>query len=151
MTEARPFFNQINIVSRDPEASLAFYRLLGLEVPEENIWTTGTGTHHISAVREGTAATYFDIDSAPFAPHWNQAWAGRSDLAGKVVIGFGVPDRSDVDATYARLTEAGYAGLQPPFDGFWGARYAIVEDPDGIAVGIMSPMSAAHRAPPPDV
>ena len=36
-------------------------------------------------------------------------------------------------------------------DSFWGARYAIVEDPDGIAVGLMSPISAKHRAPPPAV
>jgi len=44
-----------------------------------------------------------------------------------------------------------------PFDAFWGARYAIVlgaryaivEDPDGVAVGLMSPSSAEHRRPPP--
>jgi uncharacterized glyoxalase superfamily protein PhnB len=41
--------------------------------------------------------------------------------------------------------------LQAPFDAFWGARYAIVEDPDGIAVGLMSPISANRRSPPPAV
>ena len=38
-----------------------------------------------------------------------------------------------VDVAYGDLTEAGYAGQQPPFDAFWGARYAVVTDPDGNA------------------
>jgi uncharacterized glyoxalase superfamily protein PhnB len=46
---------------------------------------------------------------------------------------------------------AGYRGLQEPHDAFWGARYAIIEDPDGIAVGLMSPMSPDKKSPPPDV
>jgi hypothetical protein len=36
-------------------------------------------------------------------------------------------------------------------DAFWGARYAIVGDPDRRDVGIMSPSNAEHRDPPPDV
>ena len=50
-----------------------------------------------------------------------------------------------------RIDRRGNRGLQAPFDAFWGARYAIIEDPDGIAVGLMSPISAKHRAPPPEV
>ena len=49
------------------------------------------------------------------------------------------------------LTAAGHRGLQAPYDAFWGARYAVVEDPDGIAVGLMSPKSAEHRSPAPEV
>jgi hypothetical protein len=46
--------------------------------------------------------------------------------------------------------QRGYEGQQPPFDAFWGARYAIVCDPDGNAVGIMSPVKARPaRMPPP--
>jgi uncharacterized glyoxalase superfamily protein PhnB len=56
-----------------------------------------------------------------------------------------------VDAAYGDLTGAGYAALQAPFDAFWGSRYAIVEDPDGIAVGLMSPPSAEFRSAPPAV
>ena len=73
------------------------------------------------------------------------------DLAGRVVVGFSVSSRDEVDGLYGEMTAAGHRGLQAPFDAFWGARYAIVEDPDGIAVGIMSPISAKHRAPPPEV
>jgi uncharacterized glyoxalase superfamily protein PhnB len=48
------------------------------------------------------------------------------------------------------LTGAGYKGLQAPFDAFWGARYAVVEDPNGIAVGLMSPSDPNRRYWPPE-
>jgi catechol 2,3-dioxygenase-like lactoylglutathione lyase family enzyme len=148
MSAARPHFDQINIVSSDVEASLAFYRRLGVNLPEENVWRTETGAHHAS-VRDGEAD--FDIDSTRFAEAWNSGWRGRTDLAGRVVVGFSVSSREEVDRLYAELTAAGHKGLQAPWDTFWGARYAIVEDPDGIAVGLMGPISPDRRAPPPAV
>jgi uncharacterized glyoxalase superfamily protein PhnB len=69
-------------------------------------------------------------------------------LTGKVVVGFKMPSREAVDIHYSDLTAAGYVGLQPPYDAFWGARYAIIEDPDGIAVGLMSPIDPARKTPP---
>ncbi|MGE5149091.1 MAG: VOC family protein [Rhodospirillaceae bacterium] len=148
MSDARPQFDQINIVSSDMEASLAFYRRLGVNLPDANVWRTASGAHHAS-VREGDAA--LDIDSARFAAIWNKGWQGRSDLGGRVVVGFSLDSRADVDRLFGELTAAGHKGLQPPFDAFWGARYAIVEDPDGIGVGLMSPVSPEHRSPPPVV
>jgi catechol 2,3-dioxygenase-like lactoylglutathione lyase family enzyme len=74
---------------------------------------------------------------------------GQSDLAGRLVIGFEVGSRERVDAIYAEMTAAGYRGLQPPYDALWGARHAVIEDPDGIAVGLMSPVSPEYRSAPP--
>ncbi|HYX63602.1 MAG TPA: VOC family protein, partial [Burkholderiales bacterium] len=76
---------------------------------------------------------------------------GRDAIRGKVVVGFRLGSREAVDATYADLTAAGYEALQAPYDAFWGARYAVVEDADGIAVGLMSPRSAQLRAAPPEL
>jgi len=59
--------------------------------------------------------------------------------------------RDDVDVRYAQLTGTGYAGRQPPYDTFWGARYAIVEDPDGNEVGLMSPSDPVRRSAPPAI
>ena len=42
-------------------------------------------------------------------------------------------------------TAAGYHRHQRPYDGFWGARYAIVDDPDGNAAGLMSPVEADRK------
>lgn len=150
--KAAPRFTQLNIVSGDTEASLRFYRKLGLEIPNSAIWKTQTGPHHISAqaLLKGDGAT-MDIDSALFAGHWNNAWQGRRDLAGRVVISFEVPSRERVDVLYNEMAAAGYSSLQPPYDALWGARYAIIQDPDGIAVGIMSPISAEQKLPPPAI
>jgi catechol 2,3-dioxygenase-like lactoylglutathione lyase family enzyme len=148
MDRTRPTLNQLNIVSSNPEASIAFYRRLGLDIPDRQVWRTATGVHHVSAEDAGID---FDLDSTAFAQLWNNGWRGRRDLAGRVVVGLHVATREEVDRLYGEMTAAGHRGLQAPCDAFWRARYAIVEDPDGIAVGLMSPKSAEHRSPPPEV
>lgn len=152
MARQRPQFNQVNIVSGDLDASIAFYRRLGVDIPDDEVWETESGTHHANAGRdEEPVETALDLDSATFAAIWNKGWQGRSDLKGKVVVGFRVATRDAVDRIYGAMTSAGHPGLMPPHDAFWGARYAILEDPDGVAVGLMSPMSDEHRSLPPDV
>jgi uncharacterized glyoxalase superfamily protein PhnB len=114
-----------------------------VEIPDAGVWRTPTGGHHASAAQQSADQTIdFDLDSTAFAQIWNTGWKGRTDLRGRVVIGFGVPTRSDVDDVFRDMIGAGYRGLQEPHDAFWGARYAITEDPDGVAVGLMSPVSA---------
>ena len=152
MDQTRPTLNQLNIVSGNVDASIAFYRKLGVDIPDPRIWRTATGVHHVTAIESGAGeAASLDFDSAAFAQIWNKGWAGRKDLAGRVVVGFSVSAREEVDRLFGEMTSAGHRGLQAPFDAFWGARYAIVEDPDSIAVGLMSPISAKHRSPPPEV
>jgi len=89
------------------------------------------------------------LDTAESARLWHAGW--RSDPASvSVVIGFALPSRGAVDEAYADLTGAGAVGRQPPFDAFWGARYAIVTDPDGNDVGLMSPIDETRRTWPPE-
>jgi catechol 2,3-dioxygenase-like lactoylglutathione lyase family enzyme len=148
----RVMLDQLNIICGDPQASIAFYRRLGVDIPESGVWRTPTGIHHVSAVdRSGDQTIHLDLDSAAFARIWNTGWANRDDLRGRVVVGFCVPTRADVDDIYRDMTAAGYRGLQQPFDAFWGARYAIIEDPDGLAVGLMSPVEPDRNAEPPRV
>lgn len=151
MANARTVLDQVNIVSGNVDASIEFYRRLGVEIPRDAVWRTDSGAHHVNATADDAGGKSLEIDSVAFAPHWNAGWRGRDDLAGRVVVGLSVPTREDVDRLYAEITSAGHRGLQPPWDAFWGARYAIVEDPDGIAVGLMSPVSADQCAPPPEL
>ncbi len=89
-----------------------------------------------------------ELDTAESARRWHAGW--RADPASaQVVLGFVLPTRQAVDDRYAELTSAGYRGRQPPFDAFWGARYAIVADPDGNDVGLMSPVEESRRTWPP--
>ena len=142
MTEERPVFNQVNVVVRDMDATVAFYRRLGLEIPDAG---PGWQAHHRTAAMLG--GLELEFDSHEFAQQWNggvHSWAED----GMAVLGFRVPSREAVDELYAELTNAGYRSQQAPYDAFWGARYAIVEDPDGNAVGLMSPSDAARRSTP---
>jgi catechol 2,3-dioxygenase-like lactoylglutathione lyase family enzyme len=148
MTKARAVFNQVNIIAKDVSATADFYQRLGFDFCA---WQTSTGVHHANAAPTGKQDAHLELDSAAFAQIWNVGWRGRRDLVGRVVVGFKVETRAAVDELYAELTGAGYRGLQLPWDAFWGARYAVVEDPDGIAVGLMSPASDEFRAAPPEV
>jgi catechol 2,3-dioxygenase-like lactoylglutathione lyase family enzyme len=141
MTDERPVLDQLNLVVNDMEASVAFYRRLGLEVAD--VAPAWARDHREVGTPGGLD---LDLDSRAFARTWD---GGRSESSGSVVVGFRLASREAVDRVYAELTEAGYRGSQSPYDAFWGARYAIVEDPDGNPVGLMSPADPERRAAPP--
>jgi catechol 2,3-dioxygenase-like lactoylglutathione lyase family enzyme len=144
MEHEKPVLNQVNIVAGNFARSLDFYRRLGVEFASAD--RTGAPFHVNGETPNGLR---LELDSAEFAKVWNPGWAARPGLAGRMVLGFGVASRDAVDRVYAELSGAGYVGLAPPHDAFWGARYAILEDPNGIAVGLMSPIDPARKASPP--
>lgn len=94
---------------------------------------------------EGSEALDFDLDSPAFARVWNEGASGRPG----VVLGFQVASRAEVDRLHRELTAAGYRSQQAPHDAFWGARYAVIVDPDGNPVGLMSASDPDRAAPPP--
>jgi catechol 2,3-dioxygenase-like lactoylglutathione lyase family enzyme len=138
-------FDSVNLIVSDMAASRAFYATLGLDFgnAHEPIWDE----HHLVAATAGGDVPQpgFDLDSASFATKWNSGWAGGPG----VVLGFRVDSRQAVDDVVAELVAGGAVVQQPPYDAFWGSRYAIVSDPDGHAVGIMSPGDDAHRSASP--
>ena len=77
-----------------------------------------------------------DLDSVTFAAEWNRGASGRSGA----ILGFKVDSRAEVDELVSALAADGVPVQQEPYDAFWGARYAVVSDPDGNGVGIMSPV-----------
>lgn len=46
------------------------------------------------------------------------------------------------------VKDAGHRVGQPPYDAFFGSRYAIVIDPDGNEVGLKSPIDDAAKYVP---
>jgi uncharacterized glyoxalase superfamily protein PhnB len=148
MADDVPVLDQVNIITGNLQRSLDFYRRLGAVFPRPLRNPSGELFH--AGCEPGDGAL-LELDTAEFMPVWNTGWAGRADLEGRVLLGFRLATRDGVDHRFNSLTGAGYRGLQPPFDAFWGARYAIVEDPDGIAVGLMSPIDPARRTPLPGI
>lgn len=141
-----PVLGGLNLVVEDMEASLAFYRRLGVDIPEGSIWRTDSGGHHVDLTMSNGFG--FDLDSESLAQDYNAGWTPQSP---RCLIGFSVDTREEVDGRYNELVAAGYKGLQTPYDAFWGARYAIVEDPDGNQVGLMSPAADEYRSTPPSI
>jgi predicted lactoylglutathione lyase len=131
--------NQLNIIVRDMDATLAFYRSLGLEIEAK------PGEVHASVTLENGLLVEFD--AAAFASKWDTGSSGAT--GGSTVLGVAVASREDVDRLCDVAATAGGRSRQPPYDAFWGARYAIVEDPDGNPVGLMSPVDKARKFWPP--
>lgn len=133
----------LNVVVSDMAASVEFYRRLGAALVEGG---PTEGPHVQLRTPNGFS---LELDTEASVRIWHAGW--RSDPASvRVVVGFALPSRDAVDEIYADLTTAGYLGRQPPFDAFWGARYAIVSDPDGNDVGLMGPIEESRRYWPPE-
>jgi uncharacterized glyoxalase superfamily protein PhnB len=144
MTNKKPLLSQLNIIPRDFDTTLAFYRKLGVDFPDDaNL--PDSARHATATLSNGLI---FDVDNQPLARMYNAGWR-RPDGSSRVLIGFSLPSREAVDKKYAELIAAGHKGCQPPYDAFWGVRYAIVSDPDGNDVGIMSPVDEKRRKWPP--
>lgn len=139
---------QINVVVRDMARSLAFYRLLGVTFDEvrDPRWAAWA-RHHVNGV--AADGVRVELDSVAFAKQWNPG-LDETRLGSAVMPMFHVASREEVDRVHARVTGAGHRSHKAPEDAFWGARYAIVEDPDGSSVGITSAIDEAlKREPPP--
>ena len=139
-----PELFQVNLLVGDMDRALAFYRRLGLEMNAgPGDWPPGSGGQHAGST--SSSGIRLELDNPQMARIWHAAAAQAPVSA---VLNFSVASREAVDESYADLVSAGYAGRQPPYDAFWGARYAILQDPDGNDVGLMSPIDPDRRYTP---
>lgn len=117
------------IVVRDMPAALKFYRLLGLDIPTEADQEPHVEyrTQHGFRLAWDTLALMRQID-----PDWPEPSGHRIGLA------FLCDSPAEVDTLYERIVAAGYQGHKPPWDAFWGQRYAVVVDPDGNLIDLFA-------------
>lgn len=125
----------IELVVADMANALAFYRRLGMDIPGEaddapHVDTAGDGMH-LSFDTEETIRS--------FDPGWSPPPPGSH----RVRLAFDCASATEVDRAWEDLTGAGYEGHLPPWDAFWGQRYAVVHDPDGIPVDLFGPLADA--------
>jgi catechol 2,3-dioxygenase-like lactoylglutathione lyase family enzyme len=121
-----PELNAVGIVASDMARSIAFYRLLGLDVPE----TSEEG--HVEAAQANGFRLMLDRKETvrSFQPDWTRAAGNQLGLA------FECASPAEVDEVYARVTADGFHGEKEPWDAFWGQRYAQLKDPDGVPVDL---------------
>ena len=121
-----PQLNAIGIAVSDMAASIRFYRLLGLDVPE----TPDEG--HVDTFLPNGVRFMLDSEEVihSFLPEWQSTDGNQISLALECA------SPAEVDEIYARVTEAGFEGEKEPWDAFWGQRYAQLQDPDGVPVDL---------------
>jgi uncharacterized glyoxalase superfamily protein PhnB len=125
-----PTFDLIGLVVTDMAASLSFYRRLGLDIP-----LSADTEPHVEVTLPGGLRLAWDTIATvrSFDPSWSPASGGP-----RMGLAFRCDSPEEVDRLYADLVEAGYEGHLPPWDAFWGQRYATVHDPDGNGVDLFA-------------
>jgi uncharacterized glyoxalase superfamily protein PhnB len=122
-----PELNAIGIVASDLGRSVVFYRLLGVELPEE-------GEGHIEAALPSGVRLMLDSEDVirSFRPDWTR------EAGNQLALAFECSSAQEVDELYERVTSAGFDGEKEPWDAFWGQRYAQLSDPDGVPVDLFA-------------
>jgi len=117
--------SMLGLVIEDMGRSLAFYRRLGLAIPEEE-----DGRSHVAVPMAGGLIFF-----------WNTAFVTTDDpdreapaCGYRVVLEFFLDGRTAVDAKYGELTGHGYRSHRAPFVSSFGAYMAMVDDPDGNTI-----------------
>ncbi|MEM9607421.1 MAG: VOC family protein [Actinomycetota bacterium] len=122
-----PTFDAIGLIAQDLPATLAFYRLLGLDIPAD-----ADGEPHVEVELTGGFRLMFDPVSTIERFSTYEAPAGGRNHA----LAFRCATPAEVDETFAAVVAAGHGVKAEPFDAFWGQRYATVIDPDGTPVDL---------------
>ena len=123
--------DMIGMVVRDMAATLRFYRLLGLDIPDG----AEKDDHVEYKSANGYRLAWDSVEMVKgFMPDWEEPRGHRMGLA------FLADSPAEVDAVHARLMAAGYTSRKDPWDAFWGQRYATVMDPDGNPVDVFAPL-----------
>lgn len=123
----------VELVVSDMATALAFYRRLGLDLPAE-----ADAEPHVEVDLGGVRLAF---DTEDVIRSFDAAWTPPSG-GHRHALAFACGSPAEVDAMWADLTGAGYAGHLPPWDAFWGQRYAVVHDPDGNAVDLFAALPA---------
>jgi len=126
-----PELNAIGITVADLRRSMQFYRLLGLDLPED------PAEDHVEATMANGTRLMFDSEEVvrSFLPDWARANGNQVGLA------FECETAPEVDEVYARIVAAGFEGEKEPWDAFWGQRYALLGDPDGVRVNLYAALT----------
>jgi uncharacterized glyoxalase superfamily protein PhnB len=125
----------IELVVSSLPATLAFYRLLGLDIP-----AAADSEPHVEVDLGGMRLAFDTEDTIrSFDPGWQPPRPGGHRTA----LAFACESPGAVDAAWEEVTTAGYEGHLPPWDAFWGMRYAVLRDPDGRPVDLFAPLPQA--------
>jgi predicted lactoylglutathione lyase len=115
----------IGLLVEDMGRSLAFYRALGLTIPEGD-----EEREHVEVEIGGGLVFFWDASFVgTYDPEREKPKGGY-----RILPEFFVGSEEAVDALYGKLVAEGHRGHGPPFETHFGAYMAMVDDPDGNTV-----------------
>ena len=125
-----PRISAFGLIVSDMARSLRFYRALGLDVDDG-----ADDAPHVEILLPGGLRLLLDTEDTirSFDPGWSSATG-----SGRAGLGFECTSPAEVDETFSAMVEAGFDGHLPPWNAFWGQRYASLLDPDGIGVDLFA-------------
>ncbi|KXO88282.1 glyoxalase [Tsukamurella pulmonis] len=124
-------FDAIGMVTEDLPASLAFYRRLGLDIPDG-----AERQPHVEAALPGGMRLMWD--TAAVIRSMEPGWVKQPGQNATLCVLCSSP--AVVDEVHDELVAAGSPSAMAPFDAPWGQRYAGVLDPDGYQVQLFAPL-----------
>jgi len=127
-----PRLDMLGIVTQDLAASLAFYRMVGLEIPDG-----AENESHVEVTLPNGIRLAWDPVST--IARFDDSWIAPTGSP-RIALAFECDSPAEVDAVHERLVAAGHHSHLAPWDAFWGQRYATVHDPDGNGVDLFAPL-----------
>lgn len=116
--------SMVGLIVEDMEASLEFYRKLGLEIPEG-----AEEAPFVQKKMESGVTVFWDtVFAKKYDPRREAPTGGY-----RVMLEFFLEGEGEVDAKYEEMTRHGYHGRMKPAQTF-GPYAAMVDDPDGNVV-----------------
>lgn len=133
----QPKLHTIGMVVKDMPRSIAFYRLLGLSIPNGEEFSP-----HVEFENENGYSIGFDTEEV--VKERDPLWQNPTG-SGRVNLQFELESPQAVDETYARLIASGAGVYAAPWDAFWGQRFARVTDPDGNVVSLFADLPSEGK------
>jgi uncharacterized glyoxalase superfamily protein PhnB len=120
--------DMVGIVVSNMKQALDFYRVLGLEIPEN-----ANEELHVE-VKQGDFRLAFDTQE--MAKEVYESW--EAPHGHRIELAFLCESPDAIDMLYAKIINHGYVGYREPWNAVWGQRYAIVQDPDGNLLSLFA-------------
>lgn len=119
----------VGLIVQDMSKAQAFYRQLGLDIPQ------GIEDQTHVEVKMGSGLTLF-LDSRP--TRWDPEFVRRDTTqavdGSPVILEFYLKSRENVEEKYRELIGSGYQGYRAPYATSFGMCFAMVNDPDGNTI-----------------
>ena len=124
--------DMVGLVVEDMGRALAFYRQLGLPIPENQ-----DAEPYVEVTVNGYRISF---NTAEMVRSFDPEWTAPSG-SNRISLAFKCPSAAAVDETFQRMVDSAVARVhKAPWDAFWGQRYAVLLDPDNNTVDIFAPL-----------